>query len=258
MVLFLWCVSLLSLRLTDSRSMLAGVSYYKFNFAPPVFFYLLFRGGVRALLMSAVPNVVATLAVWLWLTRGRDFGEIGRLIVEPLAVSRTGFFPSGGEPNLMDAIQGIMLPFVGNPTWLNHPEIDRVTYPVALVTCLVLVYFLARRTPNASVQWQMALLATASYALFKHHPYDSVVLLLPLCYALLLWRTVPGQGVLCALAFLWYLDRVFGRQLMALHWFYYVEFLLVMIVLVLTYRLLPYELREEPARGTMAADKGER
>src|ERR1035437_2129471 len=67
MVLFLWCVSLLSLRLTDSRSMLAGVSYFKFNYAPPVFLYLLFRGGVRAALMSAVPNVVATLVVWLWL-----------------------------------------------------------------------------------------------------------------------------------------------------------------------------------------------
>ena len=245
-VLFLWSVSLLSVRLTDGRSAVAGVSYLKFSFAPALFFYLLFRGGVRSVLMSALPNVAATLAVWIWLTGGRDLGEVGRLIFEPLIVSRTGYFPSGGEPNLMDAIQGMMLPFTSTPGWLNHPEIDRVTYPAAMLSCLVLMYFVMRRTANASVQWQVAVMATASYALFKHHDYDSVVLLLPLCYALSLWRSSLAQGVVGSVGFLWYVERIFGRYLAELHWFYYVDFVLVMMVLALTYGLLRYENREVP------------
>jgi hypothetical protein len=60
LVLFLWSLSLFSTRLTDGRSLVCGISYFKFSFGPPVFFYLLLRKGLRAVMLSAVPAVVAS------------------------------------------------------------------------------------------------------------------------------------------------------------------------------------------------------
>ncbi|WP_162539413.1 glycosyltransferase family 87 protein [Granulicella sp. WH15] len=203
LVLLILCVTLLSPRLTDARAAGAGLSYFKFNFAPPVFLYLLLRGGVRAVLMSAIPSIAATLAVWLWLTGGRDPHEIVKLILEPLQVSQTGYTVSGGAANLMDVLEKVLRLFQ-----TPKPFLTPITFAVAFFICLAVLYCAIKRNPGSSVQWQMALMATMSFCLFKHHSYDAGVLLLPFCYALRLRHHLSAQIILLILINSWYLQRI--------------------------------------------------
>src|SRR5215469_5692044 len=75
-VLVLWCVSLLSIRMTDTRAMIAGVSYVKYNFAPPLLLYLLMRDSLRRALMSLVPVLAGAVCVCLWLGEWHSPGQI--------------------------------------------------------------------------------------------------------------------------------------------------------------------------------------
>ena len=247
-VLLLWSVSLLAPRLTDWRSAVAGVSYFKFNFAPPLFLYLLFRGGIRAVLLSAVPSAIATTLIWLWLTRGRDPSELLRLVAEPFAVSRTGYFPNGGDPNLMDVIQAKVLHInLQNP--VVPLGVTAITLGAALLVCFTLLYYAVRRHPQSSGQWQMALLATASVGLFKHHFYDTVVLLFPLCHALRLWRSRHAQVALAAIAYLWYLQRAIDATHIALPNLFVFQFAVLMLLLTMTYQLRIFEERTYASVG---------
>ena len=132
-----------------------------------------------------------------------------------------------------------MVPFLPHPEWMNHPQTDRVMFPAAFAACIELAYWVTRRVKGASVQWQVAMMATASYGLFKHHFYDAVVLLLPLAYALRLWRRPEALGTLAIIAFLWYGVRL--TQSVLPQWFYFVGFGLVVALGVLLFRLQRHE-----------------
>jgi hypothetical protein len=256
LVLIFWCFSLLRPPLTDARSALAGISYFKFNFAPPTFLYLLFKGGVRAVVMSALPSVAATVLIWLWLTHGRNPHELASLITEPFAVSRIGYFPNGGEANLMDVLQ---IPFVhvwqGNsylPAIMVSNKVNAFLLASALLICSAVFYFAIRRHPESSVQWQMALLATASFGLFKHHSYDSVVLIFPLCHALRLWRNRRAQVAIGAIVYMWYLERLVEAANLVFPTLFIFEFLVLMLLLAMTYQLRTFEVAVEPGLSKLA------
>lgn len=251
LVLVLWTLSLLAVCLTDGRAAVAGMSYFKFNFAPATLMYLLLRGGLRAAFVSILPAAAATVAVWLWLAHEGNIHELISVITGPFAVSRTGYFPSGAEPNLMDILQvalfhsyarGSFLPARMIPDWVNA-----TTFAGALVVCMVLLYIAVRRTPGSSVQWQMAVVGTASYVLFKHHSYDSVVLLLPLCYAMRLWRQTRAKVALGAVAYAWYLERAFDPVHMIWKYLFFVEFAVLILLLTMIFQLQRFEAEARPA-----------
>jgi len=230
LVLFLWCVALLTARLSHTQAELAGVSYFKFSFGPPVFLYLLFRWGPRAALLSLVPVFAGAAAVWLWITGGRDPRGLVRVLLEPLAVARTGYKPIAGDQNLMNAMDPLL-------KWWPEKLVSGLELGVAVGICLVVSYFAYLVHREASVRWQMALMATMSYGLFKHHTYDAVVLLLPLCYALRMWRERSAQVVLGLIGYLFYAQRVLEAAHLHPGWAYLVEFGMMMTILGLTYRL---------------------
>lgn len=241
LVLVLWTVSLLALRVMDAQATVAGISYFKFNFGPPLFLYLLLRRGVRAAAWSLVPLIAATLLVWGWLPGPHTMHGLTTVFVEPIVVAQTGYFPSGGDPNLMDVLQatlfhhyapGSFLPAIMLPTWLNL-----LTLACALGVCAGVLYFAVRRTRGSSVEWQMALLGTASFGLFKHHSYDAVVLLFPLCYALRLWRHALAWVAIGAVAYVWYLQRVLEMMRLMWRFLFFAEFGVLMVLLFATYRL---------------------
>ena len=246
-VLWLWCVSLLHHRMTDGRAMVSGISYFKFNFAPATFLYLLLRrSGVRSVVMSLVPSLVATTMIWLWLTRGHDAGEFVRLLSEPFVVSRSGFFPSGSDCNLMDVLQAGLLA-------MHTPAVvvQRVTLLAAVGVCAGVLYVAIRRHQESSVQWQVALMATLSFSLFRHHFYDAVVLLLPFCHAFRLRQDIRAKVVLGLIGFLWYGER-FLDLLQPPQWIFIPQFGVLMAVVVMTWRLRDVEERVEPGWRGMA------
>ncbi len=248
LVLFVWCLTLMWPRLSDRGAAWAGASYFKFNFAPAALFFLLFRGGVRAALLSAIPSIVATLAIWLWITGGHDSSELARLVTEPLAVSRVGYAPSGGGTNLMDVLEAALGRFHLSMTIVNPLELVS-----ALVVCGSVLYVALRRQQESSTQWQLALMATMSFGLFKHHDYDGIVLLIPLCYGLRMWADRRGKAVVLLLGYGWYVQRAVEAAHLQPSFGFVFEFGLLVAVLVLVFKLRSYETKLEPGWQTSRA-----
>lgn len=198
LVLLFW-VAALCRRPRASSGLLAGFSYFKYSFAPPMFLFLLFRIGFAAALLSIVPALGALLFTYVWVG-GSLLHPVGliHLLIEPLKVAQTGYFGSPG-PNLMGAIEVALR---GAP--LGALTVTGLVYGVPLVISAMLVYLVARRKSRMGWDLQIALLAVISVALFKHHPYDSVVLLFPAAYSLKNIGTVAARWSLGAIAYLWY------------------------------------------------------
>ena len=266
LVLLLWCASLLALRISNARAAVAGVSDFKFNFAPATSIYLLLHGGVRALFFSALPSAAATLLLWLWLTRGTDLHELGGIITGPFAVSKTGYFPSGGDPNLMDVLQTPLFRSYQPGTFLTSRPLPAwvagLTFGIALILCFAILFLASRRHPHNAPGWHVALMAMASIVLFKHHPYDAVVLLIPLAYSLQHWRRPAARVAILGIAYSWYIQK--GVEFALAHhpatwkYLFFIEFAALAIALCAVYRIgaveentpLPHP-AIEPAHATL-------
>ncbi len=233
LVLVLWCASLLVIRITDGRAMTCGISYVKFNFAPGLLLYLLMKSGLRRAVMSLVPVLVGAVLVCLWLGEWHSPSQILRFSVAPLRVAETGYFPRWGGSNLMDMIE---------PTFVRlhvpFPMLTPISTSVALLVWGLVLYKCLRRSAVA-VRWHMALLGLASYALFRHHPYDAVTLLFPFCYALERWRSPRSKLVIAIVAYCWYLQRPLELVDPYSNFLPKVEFLLLVLAMVLVYRIGP-------------------
>jgi hypothetical protein len=236
-VLVLWCASLLVCRMDDRRAMVAGVSYVKFNFAPPLFLYLLMKSGVRRALMSLVPVLVGAALVCVWLHEWHSAGEILRFFTAPMRVVETGgYFPRWGGTNLMDMVEPWLFR-MHMPVAMLTP----VSSSVALVTWGILFYKCLRRSADGT-GWHIAILGLASFALFRHHSYDAVTLLFPLCFALSRWRSPESKLLLGIVGYFWYLQQVLSDLDPHYHWSnlrYHLEFLLLVAAMALTYRMWP-------------------
>jgi hypothetical protein len=230
LVLMMWCLTLLSTRLTGRGAILSGIAYFKYSFAPPMALFLLFRRGMKAFALSLVPAIAAVTLLWVWITGGRQPMELLRLAIEPLAVARDGFRPQPTDPNLMNIVEQSLR---GRSAGL----VSGVEIAVALAVCLFVSYFAFRKNREGEVAWQMSVMAVMSYALFKHHTYDAVVLLLPLAYAMARWHERTAKVSLGLIGYLFFLER--GLQAAHLHpvWLRWPNFLVVMSVLALTYRM---------------------
>jgi hypothetical protein len=233
LVLVLWCVSLLAVRITDTRAMVAGVSYVKFNFAPPLLVYLLMKAGLRRALMSLIPVLVGAVLVCLWLGEWHSPGQILRFAWAPLHVSELGYFPRWGGSNLADMIEPTLVRF-HVPFLMLTPTV----VSAGLVIWIVFFYNCLRRSPDA-VGWHMALLGLASFALFRHHSYDSVTLLFALCFAFQRWRNPQSKVLIAIVAYCWYVQRLLNSVDPYSRVFPKVEFALLVLAMALVYRIGP-------------------
>ncbi|GAA3769876.1 glycosyltransferase 87 family protein [Terriglobus aquaticus] len=214
LILLLWSLALLRpAAISPRRAALAGVSYLKYSFAPALALYMLLRDGisrgVRTILWSLVPCAAATVLIWLWITGGHDLSHLFALITEPLAVTRVGYQPTGDPgQTFMDLFEFLL---GGGP--VATPRLTTVSLLVALaITLAVLVPAMHRRFPNDTsgeterTGWLVALTATMSFVLYKHHPYDEVVFLFPFCYALRHRRRPAAIAALFFIGYCWYVQ----------------------------------------------------
>lgn len=212
-VLFLWSIALLHARPTTARrATIAGVSYLKYSFAPPVALYLLLRDGLRRgtrmLLWSLLPCAAATLLVWLWLTGGHNLRHLLALVTEPLAVTRVGYQPTGDPgQTFMDLLEFLL---GGGP--VGTPRLTVISLVAALGITLIVLLLALRRCKRLALdraeatRWLLALTAAMSLVLYKHHPYDEIVFLFPLCYALRHWRRPASAATLFLIGYCWYIQ----------------------------------------------------
>ena len=171
--------------------------------------------------------------VCLWLGEWHSSGEIFHFAVAPLRVAETGYFPRWGGSNLMDMVEPTLVR-MHVPFHMLNPGSTSIAL---LVWWVVLSAFLRRSRSDAG--WHMALLGLASYVLFRHHSYDSVTLLFPLCLAFERWRRPESKLVIAIVACCWYLQRLldsvdpYSRVRPKL------EFGLLMVAMALLYRIGP-------------------
>lgn len=214
LVLVLWSLALLHASPTTARrAALAGVSYLKYSFAPALALYLLLRDGfargARMLLWSVAPAVAAILLVWLWITGGHDGRHLLALFTEPLAVTRVGYQPTGDPgQTFMDLFEFLL---GGGP--VATPRLTLISLLVALsMTSAVMLLATRKRFGSSAAAdtdrtgWIVALMATMSFVLYKHHPYDEIVFLFPLCFALRHWRRPAAVATLFLIGYCWYVQ----------------------------------------------------
>ena len=232
LVLFIWCLSLLSPTLTRGRAAVAGLSYAKFSFAPPLALYLYCKAGVRTALWSGVVPAVATVLVWLWLPGGHGLRPLLRFAWEPFQVASAGFLLRGADTNLADVLDPLF-----RRAGLGLAAADRWELLLGTVVCAAVFVFSMVRCRQSTVQYHVALLALASFLLFRHHNYDQVVLLLPLCYALSRFRRAEAKLVLVLLACPWYGQQLAERLHLYWRYLFVPQFFLLVTAGVLLYRL---------------------
>ena len=237
LVLVLWTVALLwtpphPATLSPQRRpgigglLLIGISYLKYSFAPAVAVYLLLRDGLRTglrmVLWTLVPAAVSTVVVFLWIHQTHDLHHLVQHFLAPLQVARSGYQPTGdGGQTLMDLLEILI---GGGP--IAKPRLTLISFAVAIaITAAVLLLALRflrstgqSQTPHG-FGWLVALTATMSFVLYKHHPYDEVVFLFPLCFALRQWRRPAATIVLVLISYNWYVSRyVDGHMAWTLTW----------------------------------------
>jgi hypothetical protein len=230
LVLVVWCLTMLSSRLSGRGAMLSGIAYFKYSFAPPLAFFLLFRRGVRAFVLSLIPVFSGLVLVWIWITGARQPMELVRLLIEPLAVAREGYRPSASDPNLMNVLEQLLRGH--SPMLVNGIEIM-----FAMGFCVTISYFAFRRNPEGDVAWQMSLMAAMSYGLFKHHTYDAVVLILPLGFALARWQERPAKILFGLIGYLFFVERGLQAVHVPAVWIQVPAFIVLMMMIAMTYRL---------------------
>jgi hypothetical protein len=98
----------------------------------------------------------------------------------------------------------------------------------------------------------MALMATMSFSLFKHHAYDAIVLLFPLCYALRFWRDPGARIVLLVIGYLWYAQRLLDAVRIDPPGLFVFQFVLLMGSLAATFRLRRCEKEIEPGWASVS------
>lgn len=216
-VLFLWSIGLLTAQraLSPKRSMLTGISYLKYSFAPAVALYLLLRDGLRTgirhLLWSLLPSALSTIAIWLWIAGTHNPRTLLTLIFEPLTVAKSGYQPTS-DPGitLMDLGE-----FALGGNLVANPRLTAITFAVAIaLTAAVLLLALRKlRKTNPTqhsqdaIGWLLALTATMSFTFYKHHAYDEVVFLFPLCYALRHRHRPAAKVALALIGYHWFVQK---------------------------------------------------
>lgn len=220
-VLALWAFALLATptklgaRTPTLRDLLLiGVSYLKYSFAPAMVLYLLLRDGVRRgvrrLPLTFLPPAVGTLLVWLWLRPPHTPASLLRQAVEPLAVAKAGYQPTGDPAQtLMDLMEYLL---GGAP--VATPRLTLLCFAVAVTLTAAVLLCAIRWLHKTGLSktadgfgWLLALTATMSFALYKHHPYDEVVFLFPLCHALRHLRRWTALATLVLIADHWFVQR---------------------------------------------------
>lgn len=183
----------------DSKTapLLVGVSYVKYSFGPPFFFYLWFRKSFASALVSLVPVFVGILIVSAWL-----HANPMQIALDPLAsLEHVASVYDGALPtyDLTGQIRYVELWL--HPGHLGFSGLQEVT---PFLVTLPLTLWIARRTTGFSEEGSVALITLLSVIVFLHNDYDYVMFLFPLCLAVRHIELRSAQVVLAVILFFWF------------------------------------------------------
>jgi len=173
-----------------------GLGFFKYNFAPPFWFYGVLRCGWRWTLYSLLPSVAGLVAVTLWL-----HGNLLHIAVEPLAVAKVTIatFPTW---DLMGVLQ-VLLRTAMLPLALKA----EFSQAVGLLVCLVTIWLIGRRGSRLNLPAQAALVSYTGPLLITHNNYDLLFLVLPFFFLVKHRANGWAKVSLAVIAYIWFFSR---------------------------------------------------
>jgi len=173
-----------------------GLGFFKYNFAPPFWFYGVIRCGWRWAIYSLLPCVVGLVAVTLWL-----HGNLLHIAREPLEVAKMTL---SGDPtwDFMGAFQ-IVVRLVP----LSPPFKAAFSQALGLLLCLITIWFIGRRGSQLNLPAQAALVSYAGPLLITHNTYDLLFLVLPFFFLVKHRTNGWAKVALGVIVYIWFLAR---------------------------------------------------
>lgn len=116
--------------------------------------------------------------------------------------------------------------FVLGGNFIASPRLTSITFALAItLTAGVLLLGIRKlrlqdarsarsiQTSPDATGWLLALSAIMSFTFYKHHAYDEVVFLFPLCYALQHRHQASAKAALALIGYHWFVQRIFDSYL---------------------------------------------
>jgi len=207
-----------------SKAIWIGLSYCKYSFAPPYFFDVLISRPYGIVLVTFLPAMIGLL--WAYWMLG---GHWVHLAVEPLLVGVTR--TSSGSSDWM-AVVDYSWGDLGNGTVL----LLLVKYILPVLASAAVVWYVRHRydvNTALSNQARTAIYGIAALVLFRHLPYDFVLLVFAFALGLKFWEQTAARWLILGIAYFW-----FGRKVEYIFFKHYVSELLPLNFLILSSMLI--------------------
>ncbi len=196
-LLVLVCVAAAFCLNGKAAPLFVGVSYVKYSFGPPFFFYLWFRKSFASALVSLVPLLVGILIVSAWL-----HANPMQIAFDPLAsLKHVAPVYDAALPTYDVTGQIRYVEFWLHPGHLGFNGLQEVT---PFLVTLPLAWWISRRKTGFSEDGSVALITLLSVIVFLHNDYDYVMFLFPLCLAVRHIELRSAQVVLAVILFFWF------------------------------------------------------
>lgn len=169
-------------------SLLAGIVYIKYSFAPPVAFYLFFKRGWVSVAYSFVLVTFGYSVFWLMV--GGDPIEV---LLQPLAVTSISSGPGIGD---LMSVATVFLKDAHKYWFIGF------YYVFPILASALVAYFVSERVADEGLA--LAIVAVASLVFFRHMGYDYVFLLPAFAYCLSRKRHLSLTILLLCILYNWF------------------------------------------------------
>ena len=239
-VLSLFAFSLLFLQHKNFGSLLSGISYFKYSFAPPIAFYIAISRGWKALFLSLLPCLIGYL-LFVWHIGGDPWA----VLIQPLKV---GMGPRAGWEGVGD----VMTIFKMILPKSNSLPRGLLTY---LLPILLSFWVITKAVRNqTSVAFSFCVVSLSSLMFFSHRWYDHIFLLPVLAYAIAHFKLTGAKVITAIVMWNWFAMKILrdfleanGFRFDANLYLIFLNFCLNVVILFYLFRINAYlRIRTKP------------
>lgn len=193
-ILSLFAFSLLFLQHKNLGSFLAGISYFKYSFAPPIAFYILISRGWKAICLSLLPCLIGYL-LFVWHLGADPWAAL----FQPLKVGMGARAGWEGVGDVMTIFKMVL------------PESNSLSrgllaylLPI-LLSCWVITKAVRNQT---SVAFSFSIVCLSSLMFFSHRWYDHIFLLPVLAYAIANFNLIESKVISAIVMWNWFAMKI--------------------------------------------------
>lgn len=193
-VFSLFAFSLLFIQHKNAGSLLSGMSYFKYSFAPPIAFYIFISRGWKALCLSLMPCLIGYL-LFVWHLGGDPW----TVLIQPLKV---GMGPRAGWEGVGD-IMTIVKMVLPESNSLSRGLLAYLL-PI-LLSCWVITKAIRYQT---NVAFSFSVVCLSSLMFFSHRWYDHIFLLPVLAYAIAHFKLTGAKIIALIVMWNWFAMKI--------------------------------------------------